>query len=272
MNVRFQLSRAAHRITWFLGTRCPKSIPLVFVVGYPRSGTTWVCQLVADCLQLPFPRNMVLPVGFPAVVHGHELVWKSYPKGVYVMRDGRDAEVSMYFYASRRIGGGRDRRLSGRVRQRFDGMADIVDVRSNLAAFIEQQRNKPIACRHGWGEHVRSYSTASNPNMVLLKFEDLVQDGEQALSRVVAQLAGKEADPAAVRDALRRFSLDRQKQFVGERGQSDQHHMRKGQTGDWRRYFTREAAQVFDRHWGEVLIKAGYEKDHSWVEACGEGD
>ena len=63
MNVQATLRIASHHVTWFLGTRFPKSIPLVFVLGYPKSGTTWACQLAADYLQLPFPRYSLLPVG-----------------------------------------------------------------------------------------------------------------------------------------------------------------------------------------------------------------
>ena len=60
-------------------------------------------QLVAHYLQLPFPRHSLLPVGFPAVVHGHQRVWKSYPRGVYLLRDGRDAVVSAYFAETRKV-------------------------------------------------------------------------------------------------------------------------------------------------------------------------
>lgn len=41
--------------------------------------------------------------------------------------------------------------------------------------------------------------------------------------------------------------------------------LRKGVVGDWRNYFTLEAAQTFDRLGGDTLIKLGYEKDRVWV-------
>ena len=90
MNLTLLLRTTSHHLTWFPGTRFPDAIPLVFVTGYPKSGTTWACQMVADYLRLPFPRFTLLPVGCPAAVQGHQRVWKRYRKGVYVLRDGRD--------------------------------------------------------------------------------------------------------------------------------------------------------------------------------------
>ena len=55
MNIHRHLRTASHHVTWIIGTRAPKLVPLVFVVGYPKSGTTWAAQLVADYLQMPFP-------------------------------------------------------------------------------------------------------------------------------------------------------------------------------------------------------------------------
>ena len=62
MNIKLRMRVASHNVTWLLGTRFPKSIPLVFVVGYPKSGNTWAAQLVSHCLQLPYPRHSLLPL------------------------------------------------------------------------------------------------------------------------------------------------------------------------------------------------------------------
>ncbi len=265
MNIHAPIRTASHYVTWLLGTRFPKSRPLVFVVGYPKSGTTWVCQLAADYLQLPFPRFSLLPVGCAAVVHGHERVWKSYRQGVYVLRDGRDALVSMYFAESASIPEGDHPPMTHRQRRLFPGLVNKANVRDNIARFVERQMEKPHAARANWADHVRSYYEVKNPNVALMRYEDLLGDGEAALARTMSELTGEDADLEQVRGALARYSFNRQ--ATRRSGREGSSFLRKARAGDWKNHFTREAAQIFDRYCGNMLIETGYERDHSWVDA-----
>ena len=267
MTLKIHATTLSHHVTWFLGTRFPRTFPLVFVVGYPKSGTTWVCQVVADYLQLPFPRKSLLPVGYSAVVHGHERVWKRYPQCVYVMRDGRDVLVSQYFYMSKSIPDGDHPRMTAGQRRLFPSLVNKADIDRNLTAFIEHVMRKPESARVNWAEHLRSYYASDNPNVVLLRYEDLLQDGPDALGRAMAELTGEEADPDRARASLDRFSFERQ---AGRRrgDQQQSRFYRKGLAGDWANHFTRSAAEAFDRSCGDMLIRAGYEADRSWIESC----
>ena len=257
----------SHHVTWFLGTRFPQVFPLVFVVGYLKSGSTWAAQLVAHVLELPFPRFSLLPIGCPAVVHGHERVWKRYPKCVYVMRDGRDVMVSQYFFMSKSIPDGDNPRMTARQHRMFPSLVNKVNVHDNLTAFVNRMMRKPESARANWGEHLRSYYASDNPNVVLLRYEDLMQDGPNTLGRVMSELTGEEADADRVRESLDRFSFERQ---AGRRRGDERrsNFLRKGLVGDWTNHFTRSAAEAFDRSCGDMLIRAGYETDRSWVESC----
>ncbi len=263
---KIRLRQASHHATWFLGTRFGQSIPLVFVVGYPKSGTTWASQLVADYLGVPWPSNSLLPVGCRAVVHGHERVWKRYPRGVYVLRDGRDAIVSQYFFMLRHVPDGQRPRLSRRLRRAFPGLVNKADVRDNIAAFVDGQMRRPQSARVNWADHVRSYYEVRNPNVVLLRYEELACDGEAALASAMSQLTGEEADRPRAADTIRRFSFQRQSgRPPGTEDRTSS--LRKGRPGDWTNHFTREAAEIFDRYCGGMLIETGHERDHSWVES-----
>jgi hypothetical protein len=261
-----RLRQLSHHITWQLGTRFPKAIPLIFVVGFPKSGTTWVSQLIADYLRLPFSRFSLLPIGDEAVVQGHQRIWKSYPRGVYVLRDGRDALISHYFQITRHVPEGDHPQLTRIQRRNLPGLVNKADVRGNIAAFCERQMMKPLSSRVNWGDHVRSYYEVENPNVALARYEDLLKEAEATLAAVLSRLSGEQPDAEGVRATLKKFSFER---LAGRtRGQEDRTSFwRKGQAGDWSNHFTREAAEIFDRYCGDMLITAGYEPDHAWVDA-----
>ena len=269
MNLTLLLRTTSHHLTWFPGTRFPDAIPLVFVTGYPKSGTTWACQMVADYLRLPFPRFTLLPVGCPAAVQGHQRVWKRYRKGVYVLRDGRDVLVSQYFFHARLIPEGDHPHLPAHLRRIYPGLVNKKNLRDNFAPFLERQMRAPSSARANWADHVRSYFEVRNPNVVLLRYEDLLRDGEKTLAEAMARLTGEEPDFQRSGDAIRKYSF---RTLTGRSpGQEDRSSfLRKGQAGDWVNHFTREAAEIFDHSCGEMLIAAGYETDHAWVNSCSQ--
>lgn len=263
MTWQIRLRTLSHGVTWWLGTRFPQTIPLTFVLGYPKSGTTWVSQLVADYLQLPFPRYSLFPIGCPAVVHGHELVSRKYPRGVYAVRDGRDAMVSRYFFLLRSVPDGDNPRIPRDIRRFFPGLRNKADVQTNLPRYLEAEFTRPRFGAH-WGQHVRSYYDASHPRFVMVRYEDLLSDGPRTLAESLARLEQAEPDLRRAEMAIEKFSFARQARLQNVQ---DARFLRKGRSGDWRTHFTPDAAHIFDRYAGDMLIAAGYETDHSWVNA-----
>lgn len=247
------------RITWFLGTRMPETFPLTFVTGHPRSGTVWASQLVADYLQLPFPRFSYLPIGFPAVVHGHAPMRDDYPRAVYVVRDPRDVMISQYVHASR-------------IASRYGNNARSLDpnnIAPNLAAYIDRNMNRKglFSGPMNWAKHVRTYLDCRNDRAALLRYEEMLHNGPEHFAEAMETLTGEPSDMERIHETLHRFSFARQS--GRQPGQEDRKSaMRKGKAGDWTNHFSREAAQTLDQHCGKEMIEMGYVEDRSWVDAC----
>ncbi len=264
-----RMRTTSHHITWMLGRRFPEVFPYVFVLGHPKSGTTWGCQLLADVMQLPFPRFSLLPVGCEAVVHGHELVDAKYPRGVYMVRDGRDVLVSRTFFALRHLAEGPNPRLSAHQRRVF-GEIKSKDDPDNFRRLLEYTLSKGSPKIGNWSAHVRSFLNTPHHHFQLLRYEDLLDDGVSTLTRVVRGLTGKEPDPELAEMAVRKYDFARQRKARDTVAEGGKKFLRKGRAGDWRNHFTPELARLFDHHMGDDLIAMGYEKDHSWVDGVGE--
>lgn len=257
---------SAHHVTMWLGSRYPDLFPMVFVLGFPKSGTTWACHLVADYMRLPFPQFALLPHTFAAVVHGHEVPRPRHQPLVYVVRDGRDAAVSFYFMALRSMRKGERQHaalLPGSVEE-------AENIREHLPRFLERFMVKTPASPAPWGEHCRAFFAARPERSGILRYERLLSDGAAELAGCLRDVTGEEPEMDRVGWALEKHSFARTaKRKPGEEDANS--HRRKGVAGDWRNYFTREAAEVFDHHAGDVLVELGYERDRSWVDSCDAG-
>ena len=91
----------ASRSTRVVGMVAGERFPFYYVSEYPRSGGTWLSQMVADYLKIPFPIHYVFPLGFQCVVHNHWPYSSRFQRVVYLYRDGRDICISMLFFALR---------------------------------------------------------------------------------------------------------------------------------------------------------------------------
>ena len=264
----------------------------VYVGGYPKSGTTWVSRLISHYLDLPFPQDYALPPAFRCLIHHHWLHEPAFDRSVYVIRDGRDVMVSEFVSMMRgaqvmreRLGRyanlspverallsrrGRDGRLAHRLERLFGPAFDPWEVERNLPIFLEANLDRPFSevVPEPWPVHVRQWLSGRR-RTVIIRYEELVADGQAALVRALHELLEQPIDLERVRLALGRYDF---RQMTGRApGEEDRPSLlRKGIVGDWRNYFTPRASEVFDGLAGEMLIELGYERDHDWVRRTGE--
>jgi hypothetical protein len=235
------------------------AVPLYVVNEFPKSGGTWVGQMLGRALGVPFPRNR-LPVLRPSIMHGHYLSPLGIKNVVVVWRDGRDVMVS--WYHQQLIPHEWNECQVRRSRSELP-LEDYGNVYENLPAFIDYAFSRPHSPGFSWADFVRRWHGCKGA--VHVRYEDLRGESARELRRVVLGLTGRRLSPDEATAIVEEFSFERQ---AGRRaGEEDKgSFLRKGVVGDWRNHFSPEARVVFDRHAGDELILLGYERDRAWVE------
>ena len=251
----------AHHITMWIGARYGEKFPMHFVCGFPRSGTTWFSEMLADYLNLPRPRHYIFPLGFASIIHTHTQAKHKLNNCFYVVRDGRDTYVSAYFKLMKALQEDVGYVHYNRYLKLFGSNFDPDDIERNLPIYIESAFRRP---KNHWGRHVLEWSRKaqeSSNQIVLVKYENLLEDACKTFGNAIEQKYGV-VDYELVEESVVRHQFSRQRKRP-----STQHRtfMRKGISGDWRNHFTQECADLFHHHAGTALIEVGYEKDQSWV-------
>lgn len=230
--------------------------------GYPKSGTVWLCNILASYLSVPHPRNYRVPIAMPAVVQAHWMPGSgpSVPRTVYIVRDGRDVMVSWYFREVKLMSSDRNPASSRRRRERFHDVlgsgANLDDVATNLAPFMEAELAQPLWMRASWPQHVRAWLDQPADRVAVVRYEDLLVSVVDHLGPALARLDGP-VNQDFLRLAEQRFDFARQSRARSSDAESAPY-LRHGVSGDWKTHFTAEAERIFDRAAGDVLQRLGY--------------
>ncbi|MEO1670470.1 MAG: sulfotransferase domain-containing protein [Cyanobacteria bacterium J06631_2] len=248
----------------------------MYVVGYPKSGNTWLCFLLAYCLNAEYddvdapgvhPKNEYQrryvkggldhpsyqdQVGQILKTHcqGGELAPSSEPLA-YLIRDGRDVMVSYYFF-HRAYFNPRNFSFAKRylvktrnlVRQSFKA----TDSEADFSLFLRQHTDE-------WVSHVTTW-LKRHPTAII-RYENLKAIPNQTLQDVFAEL-GVEVAPATVQQALEIFDFKQlAKRKEGEEDRSS--FFRKGIVGDWQNHFSPADLEFFESKAASVMQQVGYE-------------
>ncbi len=239
------------------------NLPTLIHVTHWKAGSQWIRKILQECM----PENIIIPeVGsrhfigakildgyiYPAVyVTRQQFYEANLPEDwvrFVVIRDLRDTLVSAYFslrYSHSRVSEFIDKTRSILSKLDLeDGM--IYLMRDWLPASAEIQKSWIEA-----GENV-------------IHFEDLIsEDSCEFFKKVLL----KEARfPVSAKHICEILDTNRFENLAGRKpGNEDvTHHMRKGIVGDWRNYFTPRIKDEFRKHYSDLLITSGYERNSNW--------
>jgi len=228
----------------------------IVLTEYPKSGGTWIGQMISDALKIPFPRNRLPLFGKKQLLHGHyKLTW-NIRNPIVVFRDGRDIVVSQYFHYL--IYNEKNKYLVDKHRKYFK-VEDYENVVENLPKFIEYVNNTKYH-HFTWSEFVNSW--INQENIIFTSYEKFRKNPVDELIRVTNLLAQRLSQHEAEVIVDKYFFRKLYGRKEGE--ENNNSFLRKGIVGDGKNYFNKESKKVFKEYAGRELIKLGYKKDFKW--------
>lgn len=230
----------------------------VFLVSYPRSGNTWLrfilANIVYDEANITFANihrfspetgrfeGLESNIRRPRFIKSHEAFNSSFPKVVYIVRDGRDVYVSYYHYLRNKL-----------------------PAKMSFGDFLIEGA---MPCGR-WSDHIFSWldNCVATP-FLLVKYEDIHLKSEDTVQRVL-DFMGLQVDDISMKCALEKATFHRMKELEitfgrGKYKTGPDTFMRKGRIGDWRNHFGENEKAIFKEKENEALVKLGYEKNAGW--------
>jgi hypothetical protein len=273
---RWQLRRLAVSLRW--GAKYSGSTPTVFGNAMPKSGSHLIFQVLQGLQNIgPFVNPGMPPVNrgqdnrkLPEVevlanirklragdiaygyIHAREpfLTLLSAPgkATIFVYRDPRDMIISHVFYATQI-------HLSHAMHRYYTEVLDSIEDRINAAILgVDEGETELSPIRVKYGNYT---GWLAYPEVLSLRFEDLILKREVALGKIVDYLVTRGFVPRLSRQKC--IELLSQS-IVPQRSGT----YRKAQPGNWREYFSSANKTLFKETTGDLLMSLGYEESSTW--------
>lgn len=250
----------------------------ILVVGYPKSGSTWLARLVAELISCPVkgffeePENPEIAIeGIDRnskflIFKGHQPFYQISGKIkeknlIYIVRDVRDVAISggNYFnfrpsnFATKLIC---EIPIAGRLFNKF-----IVIVRTKRSKISEMIRtldkgNRSISwCSTPWDKHVRPYL---EHGVLVIRYEDLLSNPVGECKKILSQIGIKRSDDEICASIKKQSFETIKKKFLQEGDMRRANFLREGKSGVWKRKLTKKQKTSLNSRFFDTLKTLGY--------------
>jgi len=247
----------------------------IVIIGYPKSGTTWLTRLVADLLQCPLKGNwgfmdpdqpiierLNRPADFACYKshHTYEKIFdaseKSIYKIIYIFRDPRDIVISgaNFFGQDYNIVGLRafKKRLFNSLKNKSDSRKQIINAVLNGDELLDQWFSS------SWTEHYQAYN---NKNVLFVQYETLIDSPINQCTKILDYLSVQKTNDSIIKSIERQSFKNKKSQAAKIKDRFENHLLNRGSYGYWQNEFSLKEKKLFVELLGEdQLFKKRYLK------------
>jgi len=238
----------------------------IFLVSYPKSGSTWTRFLIANLAYpeknpdfsnindlIPDPEAMAKRdldrAPRPRMLKSHDCFDPRFRKVVYIVRDPRDVALSEYY---------------------FDIKRRAIPEDFPLTKFVSRFVRGELNHSHGtWGENVATwfYTRAHDSRFLLVRYESLQVNGMQELRRI-AEFLRISADDQRLAFALEQSSANRMRELEKKQAhlwsstretRKDKPFVRAAKSGVWKMELPASSVGEIEAAWATLMQEIGYE-------------
>ncbi len=253
----------------------------IYVIGYPKPGNTWVARLLSDLLDSPIEAgddavnqadNDKEFRGDYSIVKGHysrssrpEYISNN-SKIIYVVRDFRDVLISGFFFCHNNFP---EKKILIKSNEFFSSFYKIYfyhQLRRMTKKWVSHEltviRNyiyrSPKNTVGSWSDHVK-YWTAQ-PNISVVRYEDLLHNPIESIDGILSGIDVTHHH-ASIGETIERQSFSNRKDnFLRSDDEVNHKFLRKGGSGDWKRFLNSQAIKRIEDTHGRVMRGLGYTK------------
>lgn len=232
----------------------------IYVIGFPKSGNTWLTRLLGDALKASVEAggghkslsDWTYGSSEYIIRQRHTIERPETGKFVIIVRDPRDVIVSAAFYWQMGI------------EKYFEHMQ-------------KRENTRPPNVLHGYPDFYRAWllgylGTQLNQYDYLIKYEDLLNDTEGELAKLISGLGIDIPDGGRLCRVVRRNSFNRIRKTIA--GAPDDRYpygkeiqlrnLRRGISGDWVNHLKRRHGKMVHENMWYWVKRFGYETNPNW--------
>ena len=251
----------------------------IYVIGYPKSGNTWVARLLSDLLDSPIeagddPINQADNSkefhGYYRIIKGHysrsnrPAYISNHSKIIYIVRDFRDVLISGFFFSHNNFP---EQKIVINSKERFSSFYKLYfyhQLRRMTKKWVSHEltllRNfiyrSPKNTVGSWNDHVEYW--IGQPNIVVVRYEDLLNNPFETVEKILSGIDVCQHFLNIDETIERQSFSNRKNGFLRSNDKANFKFLRNGGSGDWKRFLNEKAIKRIEITHGRVMRSLGY--------------